>query len=81
MNARHERRLDPDLGEQLQPPLERRDQLDLVPERDPRVRIERDHGRREPGVDRRLDDAPMPAVDAVERPDRDRPRLALELGR
>ena len=71
----------PAAAEQLQPPLERRDQFDVVPERDPRVRVERDHRRCETRVDRRLDDAPMAPMDAVERPDRDRPRLALELGR
>ena len=51
---RDQRCLDPGIREQLQPALERRDQLDIVAERDPRVRIERDHGRREAGVDRGL---------------------------
>ena len=44
---------DPRLGEQLEPPLERRDQLDAVPEHDARMRVERDHGRLEARVDRR----------------------------
>ena len=78
---RDQRRLDPGVCEQLQPPLERGDQLDVVPERDARVRIERDHRRREARVDRSLDDAPVAAVDAVEGADRDRARLPLELGR
>ena len=69
---RDERRLGPGVREQLQPPFERGDQLDVVAERDPRMRIERDHRRRKPGVDRRLDDAPMASVHSVERADRDR---------
>ena len=69
------------VGEQLEPSLERRDQVDPVAERDPRVRVERDHGRVEPRVDRRLEHGAVPAVDAVERSDRDGARPALELGR
>src|SRR5262249_42777442 len=68
-------------GEQLQPPVERREQRDLVAEHLPRVRVER-HDRR-PGA--RLDccahDGLVADVDTVERPDRDGARLAPELPR
>ena len=40
-----ERLLDPGLGDQLEPALERRQQLDLVAERDARMRVERDDRR------------------------------------
>ena len=76
---RDERLGDTGLREELQAPLERRDQLDAVPERDPRVRLERDHRRVEPRVDGRAQDGEMTAVDAVERADRDRARPTLEL--
>ena len=56
VNVDDERVLDAELGEQLQPPLQRREQLDAVAERDPRVRVERDDGRDEPGVEHRADD-------------------------
>ena len=49
-----ERRLDPRLREQLEPPLERRQQLDPVPEHDAGMRVERDHGRLEPRSHRRV---------------------------
>ena len=54
------------------------EELDAVAEHRPRVRVERDDGRREPRVDRaRVEHPPVPAVDAVEGADRDRPRRAL----
>ena len=73
--------LDPGLGEQLEPPLERRQQLDAVAERDPRMRVEGDDRRRRPGGERGVEHPPVPEVDAVEGPERDRPRLRLELAR
>ena len=71
----------PSSAKQLQPPLERAEELDPVAEHPPRVRVEGDDGRREPGLDRLRDHALMAAVDAVEDPERDRAVLALELGR
>ena len=78
---RHEGRLHPGGADQLQSALERRDQIDVVAECDPRMRVERDHGRGEARVDRGADDALVTSVDPVERPDRDGPRLPLELRR
>ena len=77
----HEHVLDPGLQQQLDPPLERREQLDLLAEHLPRVRVERDGRRRESvaRVERGLEHAPVPAVDAVEGAERDRPRPLLEL--
>ena len=69
------------LCEELQAPLEGGDEIDPVAEHDARMRVERDHGRLEPGVDRRPEHRAMSAVDTVERPDRDRSRPPLELGR
>ena len=74
-----ERLLDPRLAEQLEAPFERRQQLDAVAERHARMRVEGDDRRRRPGRERGLEDPPMPEVDAVEGPERDRPRLRLEL--
>src|SRR6185503_2943396 len=74
-----ERLLDAGLREQLQPPFERDEQLDAVAERDPRVRVEGDRGRRRPRRTCGVENAPMADVDAVERPERDRPRLRLDL--
>ena len=74
-----ERLLDAELGQQLEPALERREQRDLVPEHLARMRMERDHGRQRPGLDRRADDRAVAEVDAVERADRDRARPPLEL--
>src|SRR6185437_677091 len=74
-----ERLLDAGLPEQLQPPFEWDEQLDAVAERDPRVRVEGDRGRRGPRRTRGVENAPMADVDAVERPERDRPRLRLDL--
>ena len=61
--------------EQLQPALEGRQQLDLVAERDPRMRVERDDRRRSARCPGRLDHAPVAEVDAVEGADA-RPRAA-----
>ena len=74
-----ERLLDPGLAEQLEPALERRQQLDVVAERDARMRVEGDDRRRRPGGTRGVEHAAMAEVDAVEGPERDRPRLRLEL--
>jgi len=74
-----ERLLHPQRREQLEPAGDRRDQLDPLPEDLARVRVERDDRRREPGVDRRLEDRPMAEVDAVEHPERDGARLPLQL--
>src|SRR5712691_11396141 len=74
-----ERRLDPLLGDQLEAPLQRREHFHLVAERDPGVGIEGDDRRVQPGVDRRPQDPAVTGVDAVERADRDRARLPLEL--
>ncbi len=76
---RDERLRDTRLGEQLEPSLEGRDQVDAVPHRDARMGIERDHRRVEARVDEGSEDGSMTAMDAVERADRDRPRPALEL--
>ena len=80
MKAATSSALDPGLVEELEPPLERRQELDLVAERDPRMRIERDHRRLEPGRANRVDDRAMAAMDAVEAADRDGARPRLELG-
>ena len=77
----HERFRDPRLSDQLQAPFQRRQQLDLVPERDARVRLEGD-GRREEA--RGLgggEHGPVAEVDAVEGPDRDGTRPPLQLAR
>ncbi len=71
----------PGVGEELEPALEGREDVDAVPHRDPGMRVEGDHRRLEPGVDRRSQHRPVPEVDAVERADRDRAGPALELGR
>ena len=65
----HRRLGDAELGEQLEPPLERRDQLDEVSEHDPRVRVERERPDRQTGRERLLDHPPVPEVHSVERPD------------
>src|SRR5581483_298089 len=65
--------------DQLQPAGERRQQLDAVAEDEARVPVEGDDRGNEPRLDRRLDDAPVAAVDAVEGTDRDRPPPPLEL--
>src|SRR5581483_11021913 len=75
----HERLLDPELGEQLQAPLERGEQRDLVAEHLARVRVEGHRGRRRPRRHRRGHHGAVADVHAVERPDRDGARPALEL--
>src|SRR5581483_4316558 len=76
----HEHLLDAEPGEELQPPLERREERDPVPEHLARVRVERDNRRPRPRVHRRADDRPVADVEAVERADRDRARVAAEVG-
>jgi hypothetical protein len=71
----------PDLLDQLDAALERRDQLDVVPEDAARVRVERDNGRAETGADRLVDRRPMTSMDTVERSDSDRALGGLELPR
>ena len=68
----HDGFVEPDLRQQLQPPLERRQQLDLVAEDGPWVRVERQDRGTQAGVTRRLEHAAVAAVDAVEGADRDR---------
>ena len=67
--------------EQLEAPLERRQELDAVAQDDPRMWIEREHRRRQAGGDERVEHVAVPEVDAVERADRDRARPTLELAR
>ena len=71
----HRRLGDAELGQQLEPALERRQRLDEVAEDDARMRLERQHPDGQPGAERGLDHAAMPEVDPVERPDRDREPL------
>ena len=66
-------------GQQLEPPLERREQRDLVPEHVARVRMEGDDGRPRPRLDGYAHDGLMADMDTVERPDRDRTPLPPEL--
>ncbi len=42
------------------------------------MRVEREDGRLGPGIAERLDDAPVPEMDAVEGPERERPRPRIE---
>src|SRR4029077_14211538 len=51
--------LDAALAEELQAPLEGREQLDLVPEHRPRVRVERDDRRHKTRVDSGADDGAL----------------------
>ena len=69
------------VGEQLESPFERADQLDLIPESDSRVRIEGDRGRHEARPVNRSDNAQVPAMHAVEGADGCGAGHALELGR
>ena len=62
-------------GQQLEAPLERREQLDAVSEHRTWMRVERDDRRPRHRPRRPLDHRPVAEVDTVERPDRDRPRL------
>ena len=68
----HERLLDPGLLEELQAPLERREQLDAVAEHEARMRIERDRGGDEPACRQRLG-APPGGPDGRRRRRRSRP--------
>ena len=79
----HQGVLHPGVREQLEPPLERREQLDALGEHGPRMRVERDDGRDElstaAGIHGRANDRPVTQVHAVERPDRDRARANGEV--
>ena len=77
--GRNERVRDPGLGEKLEAPLQRRQQLHAIPEDDPRMRVERDHRGLEARFERRPQDGAVPAVHAVERADRDGARPPVEL--
>ena len=79
--AGHDRRLDSGFLQQLQAALERRQEVHPIPEGDPRMRVERDHCRGEPGRRRRADDGSVPAVHAVERADGDGPWPVLDVAR
>ena len=79
VELRDEHGLDPRVLQQLEPAARGGQQLDLVPERDARVRGERDDRRREPRRVHGVEHRAVAAVDAVEAPDRDRARLGLEL--
>src|SRR5436305_13259236 len=68
------------LRQQHEPAVERRQQLDMIDEHGPRVRVEGDDRRAKPRYAGRLEHAPVPAVDAVEGPDCDRALGSLELG-
>ena len=68
----------PASSEELQAPLEGRQQLDPVAERDTRMRVEGDHGRCEPRRDDGVEDGPVTPVHAVEGADRHRARLPLD---
>ena len=72
----HERLLHPGRREQLEPPLDRAEQVDLVAEHDPRVRMEGDGRRHAARRQHRVEHGAVTAVDAVEGADRDRPRAA-----
>ena len=69
------------LLDQLDAPAKRRQELDVVAEHQPRMRVEGDDGRAEAGRLRRFDRRPVPAVHAVEGADRDGAFGRLELGR
>src|SRR5262249_54637835 len=66
-----ERLVHPLLPQQLEPPLERREELDAVPEDDARMRPERDHRRTQTGLLCDIEDCPVSDVHAVEAPERD----------
>ena len=60
------------LAQQLDAPLRRADQLDLVPvHHRPRVRVERERGDRQPRLERDLEHASVTQVHPVERADDD----------
>ena len=71
--------LDACVVEQLQAPLERRQQLDTLPEVPARMRVERDHRRPQVRGARGLEHTPVAPVDAVETADRDCPPRGCEL--
>src|SRR5581483_5130659 len=81
VEAHDESVVHPDLGQKLEPPLERGEKFDPVAEDAARVGLERDRRRAQARGARSVEHAPMPAVDAVERPDRDRAARRLELVR
>src|SRR5262249_42180570 len=66
-----ERLVHPLLPQQPEPPLERREELDAVPEDDARMRPERDHRRTQTGLLCDIEDCPVSDVHAVEAPERD----------
>ena len=76
-----ERRLDSEPGEQLQPTLERHQQVDPVAECGARVRIERDDRRLRPCVEQRLDHAAVPEMNPVEGSERHCARTMAQLAR
>ena len=71
----------PRVVEELEPPLEGRDEVDAISERNPRMRVERDRRRRQPRLDRGLQHRDMTAMDPVEGADRNCPGLPLDLRR
>jgi hypothetical protein len=73
--------LDTRVLDQLEAPFERREQLDLVAERDARVRVERDDGRDETRLAHDVEDSAMTPMHAVEAADGDRAWSSLELRR
>jgi hypothetical protein len=83
-NARREgddeRLVDPRRLQQLEAPLERREQLDAVPQHEPRVGPEGHHRHGSTAVPRGVEHAPVPPVHTVEAPDRDRALPRRELG-
>ena len=72
----HEHVLDAGVGEQLEAPLERRQQLDAVAERRPGMRVEGDDRRPPSRGEQRVENAAVAEVQPVERTDRRSPRLA-----
>ena len=62
----HQRLVDPGLGEELEAPFERRQQLDAVAQSNARVRVEGDHCRRLAGRNRSVEHPPVAAVHPVE---------------
>src|SRR5919201_1455260 len=73
--------VDPALFGELQAHRQRRQELDAIPEHDPRGGPEGDHGHGRSCRLRRVEDTPMAQVDAVEAPDRDRTFPGTQLGR
>ena len=75
----HERLLDARLVQKLEPPLEGGEQLDVVAERNPRMRFEGDHRRGLPGRLDSVEHATVPEMNPVEGADRDGTRPLLQL--